>query len=312
MTPRDPSREVPFRSLSAWGMLGLQLLAPFALAASVVWFVRHVDAARDVADPTLGVGAQIALFVVAVSLAFLFWLLLWFGFYIVQPNVARVLVLFGRYRGTVRENGFYWTNPFTLRHKVSVKAHNVASEKIKVNDVLGNPIEIGAVVVWQVSDTAQAKFDVENFENYVNVQIETAIRHLASSHPYEEAMVAGAAQSLRGSTEELATELKGEVQRRLDRAGVEVLDTRITHLAYAPEIAAAMLQRQQATAIIAARRLIVEGAVGMVEHALEDLGKKRVVSLDEERKATLVGNLLVVLCGHTAPSPVINAGSLYS
>ena len=318
MTVRQPSREVPIRAVSGWGMLALQLLAPIAFVALIAWFVGHERALDEAAVAArnaghavdTNIGLHIAVFVVSLVLMFLTWIGFWFGFFIVQPNVGRVLVLFGHYRGTVRENGLYWTNPFTLRHKVSLKAHNVASEKIKVNDMLGNPIEIGAVVVWQVRDTAQARFDVENFENYVNVQIETAIRHLASTHPYEEAMVDGATQSLRGSTEELASELKTEVQMRLDRAGIEVLDTRITHLAYAPEIAAAMLQRQQATAIIAARRLIVQGAVGMVEHALEDLGKKHIVELDDDRKATLVGNLLVVLCGHATPTPVINAGTL--
>jgi regulator of protease activity HflC (stomatin/prohibitin superfamily) len=320
MIARAPSREVGIRAVSGWAMLAFQLLVPFGIAAAIVWFVRHVRdldaqafAARSaglVFEPNIGL--HVAVFVVAMALLFLTWVLFWFGFYIVQPNVGRVLVLFGHYRGTVRENGLYWTNPFTLRHKVSLKAHNVASEKIKVNDMLGNPIEIGAVVVWQVRDTAQAKFDVQDFESYVNIQVETAIRHLASSHPYEEAMFEGAKQSLRGSTEELASALKEEVQRGLDRAGVEVLDTRITHLAYAPEIAAAMLQRQQATAIIAARRLIVQGAVGMVEHALEDLSSKHILELDDERKATLVGNLLVVLCGHSAPTPIINAGTLYS
>jgi len=309
MTARDPSREVQFHGLPGWGMLGLQVLAPFGFVALIVWFVDHVQT-MQAAGQRADVGLHIAVFVVAMILLLATWALFWAGFFVVQPNVARVLVLFGRYRGTVRENGFYWTNPFTLRPKISLKAHNVASEKIKVNDLLGNPIEIGAVVVWQVKDTAQARFDVQDFENYVNVQIETAIRHLASSHPYEEAMSDGAVLSLRGSTEELASELKKEVQARLDRAGIEVLDTRITHLAYAPEIAAAMLQRQQATAIIAARRLIVQGAVGMVEHALEDLGSKHIVELDDERKATLVGNLLVVLCGHATPTPVINAGTL--
>ena len=321
MTLRDPSRESSFRAPSGWGMFLVQLAVLAGLVYALIWFVPWIqdqqrtaaEAARAAGTPWHDdTGTTIAAFVIGEILVFLGWLLCWFGFFIVEPNVARVLVLFGRYRGSVRENGFYWTNPFTLKPKVSLKAHNVASEKIKVNDLLGNPIEIGAVVVWQVRDTAQAKFDVEDFQDYVNVQIETAIRHLASSHPYEEAMAAGAQQSLRGSTEELASELKGEVQRRLDRAGVEVLDTRITHLAYAPEIAAAMLQRQQATAIIAARRLIVEGAVGMVEQALEDLSSKRILQLDDERKATLVGNLLVVLCGHSAPAPVINAGSLYT
>ena len=310
MTPRDPSREVTFSSLSGWGMLAVQFLAPFGFVALIVWFVRHVQALEAAGQRGGDLAPQIAAFVVVMLVAFATWLLSWAGFFVVQPNVARVLVLFGRYRGTVRENGFYWTNPFTLKPKLSLKAHNVASEKIKVNDLLGNPIEIGAVVVWQVRDTAQARFDVENFENYVNVQIETAIRHLASTHPYEESMSEGAVLSLRGSTEELAGELKKEVQMRLDRAGIEVLDTRITHMAYAPEIAAAMLQRQQATAIIAARRLIVQGAVGMVEHALEDLSAKRIIELDDDRKATLVGNLLVVLCGHATPTPVINAGTL--
>jgi regulator of protease activity HflC (stomatin/prohibitin superfamily) len=316
MTVREPSHEVTFRAFSGWGMLALQLLAPFGFVAAISWFVGHVQSLQDAAIAggigESGSGLQIAVFVVAMVLLFLGWVMFWLGFFIVQPNVARVLVLFGHYRGSIRLNGLWWTNPFTLRHKVSLKAHNVASEKIKVNDLLGNPIEIGAVVVWQVRDSAQAKFDVQDFESYVNIQVETAIRHLASAHPYEEAMLEGAKQSLRGSTEELSTALKDEVQRGLDRAGVEVLDTRITHLAYAPEIAAAMLQRQQATAIIAARRLIVQGAVGMVEHAIEDLSSKHILVLDDERKASLVGNLLVVLCGHSAPTPVINAGTLYT
>jgi regulator of protease activity HflC (stomatin/prohibitin superfamily) len=311
MTARDPSRETTFRGFSGWGMFVFLLLVPLGYFFAIRWCVERVEA-LEAAGRHADVGGQIALVVVPLVIFFFVWLTLWAGFFVVQPNVARVLVLFGRYRGTVRDNGFYWTNPFTLKHKLSLKAHNVASEKIKVNDLLGNPIEIGSVVVWQVRDTAQAQFDVENFEDYVNVQIETAIRHLASTHPYEEAMMDGATQSLRGSTDELNSELKTEVQARLDRAGIEVLDTRITHLAYAPEIAAAMLQRQQATAIIAARKLIVQGAVGMVEHALQDLGAKRIVELDDERKATLVGNLLVVLCGHATPTPIVNAGTLYS
>jgi regulator of protease activity HflC (stomatin/prohibitin superfamily) len=259
MTARDASRETPFHSLSGWGMLALQVFLPFGFTALVVGFVRHVIDLQNAAGMSRGLpdgaGWQIAAFVVGMVAPIATWGLSWAGFYIVQPNVARVLVLFGHYRGTVRKNGLYWTNPFTLKPKVSLKAHNVASEKIKVNDLLGNPIEIGAVVVWQVKDTAQAKFDVEDFEHYVNVQIETAIRHLASTHPYEEAMQDGAKLSLRGSTDEVAGELTSELQKRLERAGVEVLETRISHLAYAPEIAAAMLQRQQATAVIAARRL---------------------------------------------------------
>lgn len=303
MTQRDASREREFQPSSGWGVLVRQGVLLGLIIAAILVFVPWV-----LEKPFYERGPFIGLFVIAEALCLIAWVVSWCGFFVVEPNVARVLILFGHYRGTVRQNGLHWVNPFTRRPKVSLKAHNVASDKIKVNDLLGNPIEIGAVVVWQVRDTAQARFDVENFESYVNVQIETAIRHLASTHPYEEAMVAGAQQSLRGSTEELATELKAEVQRRLDRAGVEVLDTRITHLAYAPEIAAAMLQRQQATAIIAARRLIVDGAVGMVEHALSDLSKKQVLTLNDDRKAALVGNLLVVLCGHSSPVPVINAG----
>jgi len=223
-----------------------------------------------------------------------------------------VLVLFGRYRGTVRQEGFYWTNPFPSKREMSLRAHNVASEKIKVNDLLGNPIEIGAVIVWRVHDTAQANFDVEDHEQYVDVQVETAIREIAKTHPYDDGQAEDHPISLRGDTSAVVVELKNELQERLQRAGIEVLEARISHLAYAPEIASAMLQRQQATAIIAARQKIVEGAVSIVEQALADLGKKQVITLDDERKATLVGNLLVVLCGQSAVQPVLNTGSLYT
>jgi regulator of protease activity HflC (stomatin/prohibitin superfamily) len=234
------------------------------------------------------------------------------GFFVVQPNVARTLVLFGRYRGTVREDGFYWTNPFTQCRKVSVRAHNLASEKIKVNDLLGNPIEIAAVVVWRVLDTAQASFDVEDYLHFVNVQCEAAIRQLASSHPYDEGQADDHHTTLRGHADVVAGELQTMLQHRLDRAGIEVLEARLSHLAYAQEIASAMLQRQQATAIIAARQKIVEGAVGMVEQALAELGRKEILHLDDERRAALVGNLLVVLCSHSAPTPVLNTGTLYT
>jgi len=249
------------------------------------------------------VGAGLVTLVSAVCLA---------GFFVVNPNRSAVLVLFGRYRGTVRREGFYWTNPFTSKHSVSLRAHNVASERIKVNDLMGNPIEIGAVVVWRVRDTAQACFDVEDHEQYVDVQVETAIREIAKAHPYDDGQSDNNEISLRGDTAAVAEELTGELQARLDRAGIEVLEARISHLAYASEIASAMLQRQQAVAIIAARQKIVEGAVGMVEQALADLSKKQILTLDDERKATLVGNLLVVLCGQAAPQPVLNAGSLYN
>lgn len=234
------------------------------------------------------------------------------GFYVVGPNMCRAMVLFGNYKGTVRKQGFGWTNPFTLKNKLSLRAHNVASETIKVNDLGGNPIEIGAVVVWQVRDSAQALFDVESYEQYVDIQIETAVRQLASTHPYDEHSDEKNVVSLRGDSEQVAEELKVMIAERLDRAGIEVLEARLSHLAYAPEIASAMLQRQQAQAIIAARSQIVEGAVSMVEQALDDLGKRGVVELDDERRATLVGNLLVVLCGQSAPTPVLNTGSLYN
>jgi regulator of protease activity HflC (stomatin/prohibitin superfamily) len=234
------------------------------------------------------------------------------GFFVVEPNRSKVLVLFGTYRGTAREPGFYWTNPFTRKKAVSLRAHNLNGQKLKVNDLMGNPIEIAAVVVWQVRDTAQASFDVENFMQFVEVQSESAVRLLASRHPYDDDHTAVVATSLRGSADVVAQELREQIQSRLDRAGVEVIEARLSHLAYAQEIASAMLQRQQASAIIAARAQIVDGAVGMVDMALAKLSALKVVELDDERRATLEGNLLVVLCGHTAPSPVINTGGLYA
>ena len=235
-----------------------------------------------------------------------------FGFFIVTPNHSRVLVLFGRYHGTVREEGFYWTNPFTWRQKISLRAHNLNMKTLKVNDLLGNPIEIAAVVVWRVHDSAKATFDVQDFSEFVSVQSEAALRQLASVHPYDEGHVETVKTSLRGSQNEVSVELKGVLQQRLDPAGVEVVDARLSHLAYAPEIASAMLQRQQATAIIAARAMIVDGAVGMVEMALEKMSQKSIVHLDDERRAALAGNLLVVLCGHENPQPILNTGSLYT
>jgi regulator of protease activity HflC (stomatin/prohibitin superfamily) len=234
------------------------------------------------------------------------------GFFIVNPNDSRALILFGRYRGTVRKPGFWWTNPFTSKRRVSLKAHNLNGSKLKVNDLLGNPIEIAAVVVWQVQDTARALFDVEKYEEYVAVQSEAAVRQLASSHPYDDGQTTEVATSLRGSSQPISQELQQTLEQRLERAGVHVIEARLSHLAYAPEIASAMLQRQQATAIIAARSKIVEGAVSMVEMALEHLEKSGKVQLDEERRATLVGNLLVVLCAHENPTPVLNTGSLYN
>ena len=231
------------------------------------------------------------------------------GFFVVQPNESRVLVLLGRYAGTVRSSGFCWTNPFTVKRHVSLRIHNFNSERIKVNDLQGNPIEIAAVVVWRVVDSARALFDVENYQGFVAVQSETAIRSLASQYPYDAHDDAKA--SLRGSPKEIADALGQHLQARLTVAGVEVSEARISHLAYAPEIAQAMLRRQQAEAIVAARQKIVEGAVGMVDSALKLLAEQHVVTLDEEKKATMVNNLLVALVSDREAQPVINTGTLY-
>ena len=235
------------------------------------------------------------------------------GFYVVNPNMARVLVLFGRYRGSVRRDGFFWTNPFTIRHKLSLRAHNLDGAMLKVNDLAGNPIEISAVIVWRVEETARAQFDVEDYVEYVRVQSEAAVRQLATTHPYDDAQreVKGET-TLRGNSEEVADELRVALTQRLETAGIEVIEARLNHLAYAPEIASAMLQRQQAKAVVDARMEIVDGAVGMVEMALEQLSAKEILELDSERRATLVGNLLVVLCGQSSPQPVLNTGSLYN
>ena len=231
------------------------------------------------------------------------------GVFTVNPNEGVVLQLFGAYRGTARDEGLRWANPFYSKRRVSLRVRNFESAKLKVNDTDGNPIEIAAIVVWKVVDTAEAVFEVDDYENYVKVQSEAAVRNLATRYPYdahEEGHV-----SLRGSTAEVAKDLKHEVQDRLSKAGVETIEARLSHLAYAPEIASAMLRRQQAGAIIAARQKIVEGAVGMVEMALDLLSKSDKVNLDEERKAAMVSNLLVVLCADREAQPVVNAGSLY-
>ncbi|MCM2255560.1 MAG: SPFH domain-containing protein [Vicinamibacteria bacterium] len=231
------------------------------------------------------------------------------GLFMVNPNEGRVLQLFGDYKGTVTEPGLRWANPFFAKHAISQRVRNFESGRLKVNDQDGNPIEIAAVVVWRVVDTAEACFEVDDYENYVKVQTEAAVRNLATRYPYDahvETLV-----SLRGNTQEIAGHLKTEVQERLEKAGVQVLEARLSHLAYAQEIAAAMLRRQQAGAIIAARQKIVEGAVGMVEMALEMLEKSNQVKLDEERKAAMVSNLLVVLCADREAQPVVNTGTLY-
>lgn len=258
----------------------------------------------------LGAATELPLLAVLGVLALGFGILLSVGFFMVEPNQGRVLTLFGAYRGTVRETGLRWANPFFAKRHVSLRVRNFETTRLKVNDHDGNPIEIGAVVVWQVVDTAEAIFQVDNFEHFVHVQSEAALRNLATRYPYDNHEHDGQI-ALRSHTQEVAFELRGEIQERLAQAGVEVLEARISHLAYAQEIAQAMLQRQQASAIIAARQKIVDGAVGMVEMALEKLSAKQIVVLDEERKASMVSNLLVVLCSERAATPVVNAGSLY-
>ena len=232
------------------------------------------------------------------------------GFFQVQPNQGQVMQLFGRYAGTVRDEGLRWTNPFYAKRAVSLRVRNFESSKLKVNDSDGNPIEIAAVVVWQVVDTAEAVFEVDDYENFVQIQSESALRQMAQSYPYDSHDTGQ--PSLRSHGDEVNSHIRNEIQSRLGKAGVRVIEARISHLAYAQEIAQAMLQRQQAGAIIAARTRIVEGAVSMVEMALEELGKRGVVELDNERRAAMVSNLLVVLCGDRATQPVVNAGTLYT
>ncbi|GGW71222.1 hypothetical protein GCM10008085_24060 [Winogradskyella epiphytica] len=234
------------------------------------------------------------------------------GFLMVQPNGSRVLLLFGKYVGTVKKNGFYWVNPFYTKKKISLRASNFDSERLKVNDKLGNPIMISTILVWRVQNTYKAAFDVDNYENFVRVQTDAAVRKLASMYPYDNFADEGVDEdiTLRSSVNEVSNALEKEIDERLSIAGIEVLEARIGYLAYAQEIANAMLKRQQATAIVAARHKIVEGAVSMVEMAIDQLSKKQVVDLDDERKAAMVSNLMVVLCGDKDASPVLNAGTL--
>lgn len=237
-------------------------------------------------------------------------LILWAGLFMVHPNEAKVLQLFGKYVGTTHESGLKWANPFFAKKAVSVRIRNFESGKLKVNDKRGSPIEIAAVVVWKVVDTAEALFEVDDYEEFVQIQSESALRNLSTTYPYEPHEGEGTA--LRSHPQEIALALRKEIQDRLEKAGVTVIEARISHLAYSPEIANAMLRRQQASAIIAARTQIVKGAVGMVDMALQELRENSVVELDEERKAAMVSNLLVVLCGEEGAQPVLNTGSLYT
>ena len=291
---------------SGWPMLVLNFLSNIAGFALIIFAAVNAPGRHSPGMDgwwvwlVLGILTEIASF------------LAWFGFFALQPNQARVLILFGAYKGTVRESGFFWANPFFSRIKtrLSLRTRNFTTEKLKVNDKRGNPIEIAAVVVWRVQETAQAVFDVDDFEHYVKVQSESAIRHLASSFAYDHGEENET--TLRSGAEEVAQSLRTELQERLEKAGVAVDEARITQLAYAPEIAQAMLRRQQAEAVIAARQKIVHGAVSMVDMALRELAEKDVVHLDDERKAAMVSNLLVVLCSESEAQPVLNAGTLYS
>lgn len=279
---------------SGWGMLGLSIFVTLTGAFLIIGAVASES-------PLLGfLGVPIILLSV----------FLYIGLFTLQPNTAAVLILFGAYKGMVHKSGFLWRNPLMIKKKVSLRARNLNGDKLKVNDKRGNPIEIAAVVVWRVEDTAQASFDVDDYEHYVAVQSESAVRHLASSYAYDHGHEEEL--TLRASTESVNEALQKELQDRLSKAGVTVEEARLTHLAYSPEIAQVMLRRQQAEAIVAARTKIVQGAVGMVDMALAELANHDVVHLDEERKASMVSNLLVVLCGESEAHPVVNTGTLYT
>jgi regulator of protease activity HflC (stomatin/prohibitin superfamily) len=232
------------------------------------------------------------------------------GFFTLQPNRAMVLILFGAYKGTVKANGFFWVNPFMVKHKISLRVRNFENKPLKVNDKIGNPVMVGTIVVWQVEDTFKATFDVEDYENFVHLQTDAAVRKMAGKYPYDDFEAENAEITLRSGVEEVNHSLELEIVERLEHAGIKVIEARISHLAYASEIASAMLQRQQATAIVAARRKIVDGAVGMVEMALEDLSKKGIIDFDSDKKAVMVSNLMVVLCSDRAAHPVLNVGTL--
>jgi len=276
------------RAWSVSGWIGVLILAACAVAGVVFGSGR----------PAIAVVIVVVAVVVALSLV------------VVPPGQTRVILFFGRYVGTMRTAGFAMVTPLTTRRGISIRVRNFETSRLKVNDADGNPVEIAAIVVWQVADTAKAVFAVEDYADFVRVQAESALRHVATSHPYDDP--GGDGTSLRGSTDVVAESLAAEVAERVVVAGVQIIEVRISHLAYAAEIAQAMLRRQQANAVVAARSRIVEGAVGMVEMALERLSERQIIDLDEERKAAMVSNLMVVLCGDQPPSPIVNTGSLYS
>lgn len=290
--------EYEVRGIPGW----LMLLVSIALFAGGVWSIVALARLSEQGG-TVG-GMEVGRLIVL----WLLWSLSLPGFFIVEPNGSKVLLLFGKYKGTVKDSGFHWTNPFMTKRALSLRVRTLNGEKLKVNDLSGNPVEIAAIVVWKVRETYEAAFEVDNYEDYVMMQSETAVRHSASSYPYD---AEDDTVSLRRNTTEVSEHLTLELGERLSRAGVEVLEARLSHLAYAPEIASAMLRRQQAAAIIAARQKIVEGAVSMVDMALKHIEKDNIVALDDERKAQMMSNLLVVLCSDHAAQPVLNAGTLY-
>jgi regulator of protease activity HflC (stomatin/prohibitin superfamily) len=289
-------RELPRPSLPGLLMFGVALICILIAA----WAGLRLPAYGGHANPWLLLLVLPAAFIIA-------------GLYVLQPNESAILTFFGRYSGTDRSHGLRWNNPFLVKRKLSLRARNLNLPTLKVNDQRGNPIEISAAVVWHVHDTAQAAFEVDDFERYVQVQAETALRHLASQYPYDEGDASDShVITLRGGLDEVSDALRTELQARFAKAGVQVLDARLTHLAYAPEIAQVMLRRQQAEAIISARHKIVQGAVSMVEAAIKGLSEREIVVLDDERKAAMVSNLLVVLCSDRETQPVVNAGTLYN
>ena len=299
---RNEYSERHLTSMNGYAMV----VAAFVLAGIAIARVTSIDEGMDLSTVMVGHVLAAALCVIGV-------LLIVVGLYTLQPNEAAIVTLFGHYTGTDRAEGLRWTNPFTVKRRISLRARNLNSPALKVNDKRGNPIEIGAVIIWRVEDTAKARFEVDDVDLYVKLQSEAALRHVASLYAYDEADSENANEiTLRGGLDDVALALKDELSARFASAGVTVTDARLTHLAYAPEIAQVMLRRQQAEAVISARHKIVQGAVAMVEAALTALSERNVVTLDDERKAAMVSNLLVVLCGDKDTQPIINAGTLYS
>lgn len=296
------TRETNMKTLPGGIALLILLIATFGIGYWLVQSIYRVSEAPVVTTPDV-------LSVVFASVAAFATLIAWFGLFVVHPNEAKVVQLFGKYVGTVRKAGLHYGNPFYSKRRVSTRVRNFETSKLKVNDKDSNPVEIGAVVVWRVVDTAEALFEVDDYTQYVQVQSEAALRGLATNYPYDSHREDQL--SLSANAGEISEKLTAEIQERLAKAGVEVVESRISHLAYAPEIASAMLQRQQANAIIAARQMIVEGAVGMVEMALQHLSERQVIELDDERKAQMVSNLLVVLTSDRNPQPIVNTGSVY-